>query len=270
MKTILCPIDFSDNSRQGLAYATEFAKVIDARLLLIYIAPIPYLDPDTFIADPLVENLEESRGQLAALCRELSAKVSCEYMAQSGSAPDMITTVARERHIDWIIIGTKGAGNKPEALVGSVAVEVSRNAPCPTVVIPQDARFGSIRKIVLATDFEAANQQLLTPLIEIAQQTQAQVLALHIETNKTELSEQKAVEALRLEEWLGDVPASVHVLVRDDIQEGIDEFAREQQADMVVVVARKHGFFASLFHRSITRLITLYTTVPTLVIPEQD
>lgn len=270
MKTILCPIDFSKSSRPELHYAAQFARLVNARLLLTYIAPIPYLDPDTFIAEPVIADLEKSRIELAALCNEFSKEVTCDYIVQSGAAPDMIVALANEQNIDWIIIGTKGAGNKPEALVGSVAADVARQAPCPVIILPEGVSYQPIQKIVLATDFKETRQQLLTPLVEIARLTQAEVLALHIESEDKELSEEKAVEALRLEEWLGDIPSSVHTLVREDVQEGIDEFAHQQKAGLVAVVSRKHGFFASLFHRSLTRLMTLYTTVPVLVIPEKE
>ncbi len=270
MKTVLCPIDFSENSRPELQYAVHFAKLTDSRLLLVYIAPIPYLDPDTFIAEPLITDLQESRKQLAALCSNLSKEINCDYLAQSGSASDMIVTIAKEKNVDWIMMTTKGAGNTPEALVGSVTSDVAARTPCPLLIIPKDVTYQPIRKIVLATDFQATNPQLLTPLIEIAQLSKATVMALHIQSEPSELSEEKAVEAIRLEEWLSEVPASVHTLVRDDIQEGIDAFVHQQKANLIAVISRKHGFFASLFHRSITRLVALYTSVPTLVLPENN
>jgi nucleotide-binding universal stress UspA family protein len=269
MQTILCPFDFSENARQGIAYAVAFAKIVNARLLLVYFEPIPYLDPDTFIAEPMVASLEEARKQLADLSVQLSADVPCDYLAQAGSAPDMIVATARERHADWILMTTKGAGNKPEALVGSVAAEVAANTPCPVLIVPQGFPFKPIDKIVLAADLQATDRRLLTPLIGLAKTTHAQVTALHVETEGSGLDEKRAVEAVRLEEWLGDVPASVHILAHENVQEGVDEFANQQGAGLVAVIARKHGFFASLFHRSVTRLVTIYTTVPLMVIPEQ-
>ncbi len=270
MKTILCPVDFSENSRQEIAYASQFARLVNAQLLLSYFQAIPYLDPDTFVSEPMFADVEEAKRQLAAWCSEISAEIPCDYIVQSGAAPDMIVVLAKEKSVDWIVIGTKGAGNNPEALVSSVAAEVAQNAPCPVIVVPHSVTYEPIQKIVLAADLQETRQQLLTPLIEIAHLTKAEVIALHIETAKEELSETEAVEAIRLEEWLGEIPASLHTLVHEDIQEGIDVFANEQKAGLVAVVSRKRGFFTSLFHRSITRLTALYTSVPLLVIPEQD
>lgn len=268
MKTILCPTDFSENSRHGLQYAAAFAKLLNAQLLLLHVVPIPYLDRDTFIAEPVMDDLEDARQKLAEVCRELSAQVPCESLAQSGSAADMIVSVAKNRHADWIVIATKGAGSVPEALVGSVAAEVAQEASCPLLIVPQGAEYKALAKIVLAADFQKTSPQLLTPLVEIAGLTEAEVLALHIEAATDELDETKAIEAIRLENWLGDVRASVHVIVHADVQEGIDAFVRQQNADMVAVIARRHGFFKSLFHRSVTRMVALYTTVPMLVVRE--
>ncbi|MDJ1466210.1 universal stress protein [Xanthocytophaga flava] len=268
MQTILCPIDFSQNSHAELKYASQFAKFIGARLLLVYIEPIPYLDPDTFIAEPVIADLEEARQQLAALCKEFSTEVPCDYLVQSGAASDMIIAITKEKNIDWIVMGTKGADNKPEALVGSVTADVAQETSCPLIIVPQKVSWKPIHTIVLASDFKETKHQLLNPLITIAQQANAQVFALHIESEATELSEEKAIEAIRLEDWLGAVSSSMHTLVHEDVQEGIDAFVHKQHADLVAVIARKHGFFASLFHRSVTRQLALYTDVPTLVIPE--
>ena len=269
MKTILCPTDFSENSRHGLQYAIGFAKLINAQLLLLHVVPIPYLDRDMFIAEPMAADLDEARRKLAEVGRETALQVPCETLAQSGAAADMVVKIAKDRQVDWIVIGTKGADNVPEALVGSVAAEVAQKTTCPLIIIPQGIGYKPVTKIVLAADFHNTSPQLLTPLMEIAKLTKAEVLALHVEPETTELSETKAIEAIRLENWLGDVHASVHITVHSDVQEGIDVFVREENADMVAVIARRHGFFESLFHRSVTRMVALYTTVPTLVIHEQ-
>ncbi len=269
MKTILCPTDFSENSRHGLQYAIGFAKLINAQLLLLHVVPIPYLDRDMFIAEPMAADLDEARRKLTEICRETAAHVPCETLAQSGAAADMIVKIAKDRHVDWIVIGTKGADNVPEALVGSVAAEVAQKTACPLLIIPQGVGYKAVTKMVLAADFHGTEPQLLTPLMEIAKLTGAEVLALHVEPETAELTETKAIEAIRLENWLGDVNASVHITVHSDVQEGIDVFVREENADMVAVIARQHGFFESLFHRSVTRMVALYTTVPTLVIREQ-
>ncbi len=270
MTTILCPTDLSVNARSGIDYAIHLSQMLEAQLVLVYVEPIPYLDPETFIAAPIVETLEEVHAQMKVLTQNVSEKVACTYQVESGDAPGMILKAAKEQNADWIVMGTKGAGNSPEVMVGSVAAEVAQTSPYPVIIIPTASEFLVPKKIVLATDFQHTSRQLLTPLIALATCTQAVVMALHIEATPHTLSEAQAVEAIQLTDWLENIPASVHVVVKEDIQEGIEEFAEQQKADMVAVIARKHGFFASLFHRSITRLVTLYTTRPLLVIPEKS
>jgi hypothetical protein len=71
----------------------------------------------------------------------------------------------------------------------------------------------------------------------------AEVLVVNVATQAGQLPEEKSVVALQLEDYLGDVPSSVHVVVHDDVAEGIENFVLEKRAQLLALVARKHGFF---------------------------
>jgi nucleotide-binding universal stress UspA family protein len=137
------------------------------------------------------------------------------------------------------------------------------------LVIPAAAAFVAPQRIVLAADLRETSCTALEPLVAFAGLFRAEVLVVNVATQAGQLPEEKSVVALQLEDYLGDVPSSVHVVVHDDVAEGIENFVLEKRAQLLALVARKHGFFASLFHDSITRKMTLHAQVPLLTLTEE-
>jgi nucleotide-binding universal stress UspA family protein len=174
----------------------------------------------------------------------------------------------KQSAVDLVIIGTRGAGSTPDPLVGSTTAGLIQKSPRPVLVIPAAAAFVTPHRIVLAADLRETSRPALEPLVAFADLFRAEVLVVNVTTQAGQLSEEKSVAALQLEEYLGNVPSSVHVVVHDDVARGIEHFVLEKRAQLLALVARKHGFLASLFHDSVTRKMTLHAQVPLLVLTE--
>jgi nucleotide-binding universal stress UspA family protein len=174
----------------------------------------------------------------------------------------------KQSAFDLVIIGTRGRAVPPIRWVGSTTAELVQShrgragdSGCGGLVAPQ--------RIVLAADLRETSCTALEPLVAFAGLFRAEVLVVNVATQAGQLPEEKSVVALQLEDYLGDVPSSVHVVVHDDVAEGIENFVLEKRAQLLALVARKHGFFASLFHDSITRKMTLHAQVPLLTLTEE-
>jgi nucleotide-binding universal stress UspA family protein len=69
-----------------------------------------------------------------------------EYQLAEGEPGASIVKVAEDRHCDLIVLGTHGRTGFRRVLMGSVAEQVMRTAPCPVLVVkgpvPQADRSG--------------------------------------------------------------------------------------------------------------------------------
>lgn len=150
-KKILCPVDFSESSRLAMLEALEVAKQHGAQLFLLHVLeerwPVSRADvlaPPEFLAR-LSEGAQRDLAAWKAVAEQIApGRVVTEMVG--GHPATEILRVAREGDFDLVVIGTHGRRGMRRFVVGSVADEVARTAPCSVVVVRPKAR----------GDFEAA------------------------------------------------------------------------------------------------------------------
>lgn len=137
LKTILCPMDFSEFSRSALPYATSLAKQFGARIILTHVVDAR-LDYPEWTAQASVNNSEhlvdEARRSLTELADSI-AGVETEVEVVIGiSHRALLDTVERDA-VDLVVMPTHGRKGFAHALLGSVAEKVSRLAKCPVLTV---------------------------------------------------------------------------------------------------------------------------------------
>ncbi len=142
IKKILCPTDLSDECRPALAMACEWAKQLGAELHLLHVVaglstPYPYLSPP-FNEAMSWETMIRQKARDALNAWPLpdgfsSLKVVREL--RSGSPIAYIEEFAKEKGIDLIVMGTHGRSGISHLLLGSVAENVVRRAPCSVLTV---------------------------------------------------------------------------------------------------------------------------------------
>ena len=143
---ILVPIDFSECSIKGLAYAKALAKQFEARLVLLnsvalqyYVASDLYMRYDS----PLVMQQAEKAAQ--EQMRDLVQKtnwdgIQVEQSLEIGHAGQQICARAQDHGADVIVTSTHGTTGFKHILLGSTAEYVVRHASCPVLVVPSHER----------------------------------------------------------------------------------------------------------------------------------
>jgi nucleotide-binding universal stress UspA family protein len=133
--TILHPTDFSDSARTALRLAQRLARDHGARLIVLHVAAPPVTYGEMGVTFPLPEVREGLIERQRIQLEELVAGTCAECRAFEGVASHEIERIAREEPCDLIVMGTHGRGGVARALLGSVAVDVMRHAPCPVLVV---------------------------------------------------------------------------------------------------------------------------------------
>jgi universal stress protein A len=136
----LVPIDFSTYAEQALDYAIRLARTLKARLTVLHvIQPVPMAGVDMGVALPEVylRELEEAvqRNMEEALGRVTAAGLTAERVVLYGVPFQEIVEAAKARQVDLIVMGTHGRTGLMQVLLGSIAEEVVRLAPCSVLVV---------------------------------------------------------------------------------------------------------------------------------------
>jgi nucleotide-binding universal stress UspA family protein len=137
VQTILHPSDFSERSDYSFRFASLLARDLGARLIVLHAIPpapvavqgelIAYVPPSEKCKEELWEKLHNLRAE--------DPKVQVEHFLEEGDPASIILHVAETTPCDLIVMGTHGRTGLGRLLMGSVAEEVVRKAPCPVLTL---------------------------------------------------------------------------------------------------------------------------------------
>jgi universal stress protein A len=140
---ILVPTDFSEKARMALTYGVTLAERFGSTLHVLHVveavtdvSPLP----QEFGAR---EELDRAVGEGAwgELNQLLSAddrrRLKVEFAIEWGVPSAEIIRYAHARQIELIAMGTHGTGGVKHLILGSVAENVVRSAPCPVLTVRQ-------------------------------------------------------------------------------------------------------------------------------------
>lgn len=136
-KHILVPIDFSPDAEEALDYACEIAGALNAVIHLVCaLGPVGELPLSQRMVDELSAEHRRALEQLAAQ-RHRQAAFAPPVVA-AADPRDLILATAARIDADLIIMGTHGRRGVSRLVLGSVAEDILRHAPCPVLAV----RFG--------------------------------------------------------------------------------------------------------------------------------
>jgi len=135
--TILHPTDFSERSEPALRLAGALSRDYGAHLIVLHVAvPPPLLAYGEGYVPPETDaHLVECREQLRQLSLPDTGGIRAERRLLEGDPATEIVREARDIHADLIVMGTHGRTGLARLLMGSVAEQVVRQAPCPVLTM---------------------------------------------------------------------------------------------------------------------------------------
>lgn len=274
MKIILAPTDFSENAKNAINYATELAKLTKAKLILFHAFHIPTVPADALVIMPLDDIQKDAIKALNKIKKSILLKNGNELnivcTAKLGFAVDEINETVKKENVDLVVMGVRGAGYLSEKLIGSVTTTLIRKATCPVLAINAEVKFKTIKKIVLACDYHKIdNESILDPIKEFASLFKSHLYILNVSSEGELVSPtNKTVSGTQLIHSLKDLNPSFEFVENEDIVEGINEFANDHNADLIVMIPRKHTLLENIFKERNTKRIAFHTHIPILAIHE--
>lgn len=269
MKKILVPTDRSDNAKHALNYALELFKGEEVEFVLFqsfdiptYTADMPVIIED-FGSDEVKRLLEQDVHDLRKKYAE--GKFTFSAMVESGSLSFNVEHLVEELGIDMVVMGTKGASGISAAIIGSNTSDVIQAATCPVLAVPESATIELPTQILFATDNKGlSDASVITSLTDIAKKFKSHIHLMNVLDEGKMTTVDEAVEGLKLDHILEEIEHTFHFENAADKAQAIENYLNTHNIDLLAVVPRKNNFFDAIFHRSVTRKLTLHTKVPML------
>ncbi|HLK28565.1 MAG TPA: hypothetical protein VKT28_08290, partial [Puia sp.] len=123
-----------------------------------------------------------------------------------------------------------------------------------------------INNIVLACDLTNPSENIpVKYLKELRNIFHAVLNVITVNTNKIEQLK-SSTEFASLSNLLHDLYPTYHFNIANSVEEGINKFLEEHNADLLLLLPKQHGFFE--FHRSHTQKMILHADMPVMTIHE--
>lgn len=225
LKTIVLATDLeSPASEAALEYARKLAKSYKARLVLAHsMDPMDYAAVDGIPGRVLRTLPEEARAALDSLaCSLLAEAIPTHSELRQGAVAQMILEVAQQYDAGLIVIGTRGMEGVGPLLVGSIAEQFVRLAPCPVLAVSADWNAGPFRPVpggpvLLAMERNETAGAAAAAAYSLAETFARPLIVLHART-AAEASAFLNPCATTLEEF--GVQTSANVAVRCVVKDG--------------------------------------------------
>ena len=152
-----------------------------------------------------------------------------------------------------------------DKIIGSVAAGVAGKASCPVLVLPPQTETRTIRKIVYAIELERPEENALGFAFNLAEHFKA-------ELDLVKVRAPFEVDVFNDEEFMQDITAvlgtkkyTLQVIDADSVVGGLQMYADEQHADLIVMATRKRDWLSGIINPSVSKKMVLATHIPVLV-----
>ncbi len=265
---IYIPTDFSDCAKDALKFAIKNFGSSDNEFFIEHCIQVPHAGATVILSieDTLMKEAEKD---MEALKKDLMQSYGQEKLNFNIRVADLpsIAHKFKSDQFDLIVMGTTGASGLMENFLGSTASKVVSNAVIPVIAVPAGVDH-EISKMMFATDFK--NDKF---------KSKVEKLAYFVEKLKCKLSifyasigdasshiKDNPPEFEVLHEKDIEYELEIDFATKSDLEECILDNAKYEDADMLAVIPHHEGFLQSIFHKSMTRQLTMHTDIPILIV----
>lgn len=134
---ILVPLDGSEHSIRALKNAIQIAKKFDGSITLIHVYTVsPFVITPTQVYK-YVQAIQELGNSILEEGKNLvkAEGVQVKTLLKEGHTVEKILETVTKENINLVVLGSRGLSKLKGILMGSVSEGVTKNAPCPVLVV---------------------------------------------------------------------------------------------------------------------------------------
>ena len=278
MKTIIVPVDFSKVAQNAYLFAREMASFFKHKIKVVHVygGELDAMErlalqsgdtPFNYLLSKLNNFVEDVPGK-----GNVMTKVEIEVEILEGNTVKKIVELSEDKNTAMIIAGSEGHYNWLEHLSGSITSALAQKAKCPVMLIPKGVKYTRFDNMLYASDFSSADEKMILRFIDFAKHFDASIHFIHIE-------DEDDIDFSAIEDSIfnllfkdGDPDFSFNMVSINgvDVINGLNQYAEENDIDLIVLVNRHRAFIDNLLGLSTTRQLAMDTNFPLMVYHFQD
>jgi len=272
MRTLIVATDFSKEAENAVEFAGAAAQYTQAKVVLFNSFSIPLHASNARLpATVFKELLDNNNLLLKKRAADLSEKYSIEveYDSSFQELNEELENLFVKHDAEMVVMGT-AAHSLGQELFGNSTTAAIMKQKFPVLAIPMGVKFKPVKKILYACDvLRGINVRILNMIKDFARLTGAEVEVFHVQNNlrKLEKNVTELSKPSQISESLEEVSHSYKSTQSEMIIEEIKKEIKHIQADLLIMVPQRYGFWQSLIHKSKTRVMASQSEIPLLSIP---
>src|SRR5579863_2838060 len=186
LKTIVVATGLDGHAEAALEYARKLALNYGARIVLAHgLDPMDYAAVDGLPGSVESHLTAEARKVLDKLAGDLLREgIHSHSEVRQGAVAQMLVDVARQHEAGLIVIGTKGKEGAGPVVVGAIAEQLVRLAPCPVLAVAADYNAGAFRPmpggpVMLAMERNEATAEATATACSLAEIFHRTLIVVH-------------------------------------------------------------------------------------------
>lgn len=274
METILIATDFSQPATNAVQYAAQLGAQLKASYLVLYhaykLSPVSRETPESIILshERMQDCIEELLSELRETILPLTNKDTL-ILTKADSLPlDIgINNLAETCEAKLLVIGSERDVLK-KLLMGSSTKKLLKACNLPILIVPPQAKFKPIRKIVMGCDLkDVADTIPIARFIHLINNFRAQLTVINIsKTDKELLTPDEEYEQDTFYDLFEVLDPTIQYIEGNSVSKGVLDYADQFDAQLIVVVAKKHSFIERITRASVSGELATKSEIPILVI----
>ena len=258
MKRILLLTDFSENSINAMNYALKLFYNDFCDFFVLNVQNSLSYTSDDLMTSRAGESLYEvlileNKTKLERLVSQLKSKANDRLHTFTSVVDydvfiDAVNQNIEKENIDYVVMGTNGASNLREAIMGSNALKILRYVDCNTLVIPEGYSFKKPEQIVLALDTDDyADHKTVVDIMELISKLGAYIQVVRFVSSENNIQAKINLDKELLLELINENKFSYKTVTNLPLSNVLVDENLSKNADMITLVGQFKGFFERLF-----------------------
>ena len=267
--SIIAATNFSETANNAVTYAAGFAKATGAKLNLFNAFSLSIHSANSRISAQGMQNeLNMATARLELLAKNLSElfDIEVDYFCSYTFLEDQISTLITNINAELVVMGMAERSFEQD-LLGNSTTSVIKNLNISVLAVPKNVRFSQSKKILFAIDsLRLFSVKRFSRFLEIAKKIQSEVEFFSVGKKVEDLIEQQSQLGVEETEALEHVKFLYKSIQSNSVINEIKKEAKNYNADILVMVPQKYGFWDSLVHVSKTRIMATGLHIPLLIL----
>lgn len=240
MDRILVPTDFSEHSGFALEYASFLAKKNNSELYVLHIVRNP----------SYIKSAQEKLNEV--LSNDYLASLNAKLVLEEGNnVSKTINQVGKKIGVDLIVMGSNGASNVEEIILGSNTENVIIKTKFDVLTVKHQMKSPELKSILFASDFSPESYAIFETVKKFAKLFNSTIHLLRVTKSEKPRIQEKMnlfIEYHQLKEE--GINYEVTIMNNSSVELGILNYAVDANIDLIAIGTHGKGALKKLIQES--------------------